>query len=373
MGDMAPNDKYPLAGRRIKLKPAGTLNSPAFTRPYPRVFNKELIEPVTRAWIEGFWTTNSFEERDLEVFSISGAYVVEENMIFDPELQLIENASNEYTDEQVDRALRDILKAEAEGTLPRLSKPTIMAKRGGSNNYGHFMMEALPMAVLASQLFESQNARYLVYRADPPMLDVMFRAYRLLGINLDQLLVQGYREPMHFDQLIVVRGIAELGTYMSPLSIVATEKMAKKVYDYANSKTGRTAEKIFVMRPPGLSRKRALLNQDELIARLSARGFLAVDPGVMTLEQQIMTFYGADQVVGVAGAAMSNIAFCKQGTNVTLLFPAMMADTFFWFIASHKELGYTEIRCKHTIYEGIEPWGADLTISEVDIRCLESL
>jgi capsular polysaccharide biosynthesis protein len=93
----------------------------------------------------------------------------------------------------------------------------------------------------------------------------------------------------------------------------------------------------------------------------------------MSLDQQILLFSNARQVIGVAGAAMTNIAFCKPGTRVTLLYPATFPDAFFWFIAQHKQLDYLEIRGDQTTYEPPESWTAGFTIREKDIAYLEQV
>lgn len=89
---------------------------------------------------------------------------------------------------------------------------------------------------------------------------------------------------------------------------------------------------------------RILVNQDELGARVAARGFRPIDPWELTLEQQIAEFSGAEEVIGVAGAAMTNIVFCRPGMRVVMLAPPQFADTFFWFIATHCGLHYSELR-----------------------------
>jgi len=182
--------------------------------------------------------------------------------------------------------------------------------------------------------------------------------------------VQGSREPMYFEDLLVVRGLTRHGTYMSPLSIMATNEMAKRTASAWGTMPGRGHDKLFVRRVPGWRRGRELHNEDEVYQRLSARGFFAIEPGTMSLDQQIAVFSRASHIVGVAGAAMTNIAFCRPGTKVTLLFPGAFPDTFFWFIAQHKKLDYLEIRGDQNSYEPPDSWNAGFTIREKDIQYL---
>jgi hypothetical protein len=70
---------------------------------------------------------------------------------------------------------------------------------------------------------------------------------------------------------------------------------------------------------------------------------------------------------------MANIAFCKPGATVTLLFPAMFPDVFFWFIATHKRLNYTEIRGRQISYDSPNSWERGFCLDEKDIQFLETL
>jgi hypothetical protein len=93
----------------------------------------------------------------------------------------------------------------------------------------------------------------------------------------------------------------------------------------------------------------------------------------LSLEEQICLFKGAEHVVGSLGAGMTNIVFCRPGTNVTFLSSGMFADTFFWFIAMHRRLNYVDIRGDRVTFDDPDRWRAEFTIRGVDIQRLESL
>ena len=315
--------------------------------------------------MEESWKREVFEERPVEIFSIRNGFLVDECMIFDDKLRFITNASDRYTDAEVERGVGDIRQQMESRKLRHFPGVGIIGKRRAANNYGHYLMEMLPMAVVGRDLFANSDPRYLLHRVPPPTQDAVFRSMRLLGFNLDRLIVLDFREPVRFEQLVIVRGLTKHGTYMSPLSVAATERMAALI-------PAGDQKKLFVKRNPGWRRGRALLNQEEVASRLEAKGFKAIDPGSMSLEQQIATFRGADEVVGASGATMTNIVFCRPGTKVILLVPGRFPDTFFWFIATHKKLDYTEIRGDPSACETPDAWKADFTIREADIRKLEN-
>ena len=58
---------------------------------------------------------------------------------------------------------------------------------------------------------------------------------------------------------------------------------------------------------------RRLLNQDEVAALLARAGFTPVDPGSLSFAEQAALFGRAEIVVGVHGAALTNVAFMPPG------------------------------------------------------------
>jgi hypothetical protein len=224
----------------------------------------------------------------------------------------------------------------------------------------------LSMAVLAKALTPDWDPVYWAHLADPPQLDAMLRAFRLVGVPLGRVVLMPYGRPAFFSNLLVVRDLSVHGRYMSPRIIEILSGMAAKV-------PPGPPRRLFVRRVPSVHAGRALLNQDELASRLTARGYHVIEPGSMSLEEQIAAFRGATQVVGVLGAAMTNIVFCEPGVTVTCLAGSHMPDTFFWFLANHRGLNYVELRCEQQPVEGREAWKEPFAATEEQIRYLENL
>ena len=359
------DDGWPHAGRLVTMEPAGVFKSPAFRTVYPTIVNPDLIKPSMRVALESTWNKGLFEERNIEVFFLNGGYVIDENLVFDDALQAVANVDDDYTAEEIAKAVDTIRQRTKSGRIPHLDGVGIVAKRRAANNYGHYLLYMVPLALLGKKLFGQMNPRYLIHQTTSPMHDVVLRSFRLLGINLDRVLMFNYGQPVHFEGVIFITGLAVHGSYLSPVAVQAVVDMAQHVPPSPH-------RKIFVRRIPGWRRGRLLRNEEEIARRLAGKGFEIVEPGAMSLEQQVSTFKGADHVVGSAGAGMSNIAFCQPGTNVTLLWPSGFPDTFFWFIAQHRKLNYIDVRGEPIPVDGLEPWLADFTIKEADIQLLEA-
>ena len=83
-------------------------------------------------------------------------------------------------------------------------------------------------------------------------------------------------------------------------------------------KPGQSAKRLLVARRSITAKHgiRRLLNEDELIEKFSAHGFITVEPERLRFEEQVALFNQADAVVGLGGAAMFNTVFCRPQTKV---------------------------------------------------------
>lgn len=352
----------------VRAVPVQMIRSPRFAVSYPDVRNIELIEPGARSAMEASWGRQGFDERQIEVFHLRDVIAVDECLVLNQEMQVIENVSDHYTIEEYQHAVEVTQRTRKEGKIPILDGINVMARRRAAGNYGHFLIEMLPMAGVARRIYGDQIRRYLLHRAEPPMLDANLRAFRLAGITPDRLVITGFREPVFCRELVIVRGLTVHGSYMSALAPEHADAWAESVYPSVGAE-----RRLFVLRRPGWGRGRELENEQDIADRLQRRGYRVIEPGVMPLEEQIAAFRGVDHVVGTMGAAMTNIVFCRPGTRITMLAPAHFPDVFFWLIAGHRNLRYEEVRGPQRQVEGRQLWEGPFTIAEQDIRWIEQL
>lgn len=80
---------------------------------------------------------------------------------------------------------------------------------------------------------------------------------------------------------------------------------------------------------------RTVTNEDEVLAALRPHGFTPIDPGSLPVQEQIDAFAAADVVVGVHGAALTNLNFSPDGLRVLELFAPHYLNPGYWAIASN--------------------------------------
>jgi capsular polysaccharide biosynthesis protein len=69
-------------------------------------------------------------------------------------------------------------------------------------------------------------------------------------------------------------------------------------------------------------------------ALLESRGFVLIDPGTMTVTEQIRAFANAEVIVATHGAALANLTFASPGATVIELFPAGCLLPDYWRLVS---------------------------------------
>ncbi|UKJ78064.1 glycosyltransferase family 61 protein [Azospirillum brasilense] len=337
-----------------------TLASPGFDAGYPRVVNSELIPQSILQAMEWAWNTPRFPERAVRVARLKDVWVAREGLVFDQKGDLYRETITQHSEAEIDQAHAAVLAAIGQGgraAEPDTAGPILLCKKRGIGNYGHWMMEMLPKAHLVHTHLPDLGVRFLVGLAPGHLNDSMAFSLSMLGIDLARTLVAD-DTPLRFADLLLVDGLSEHGGFMSPLVLDAAEAVARSV-------TPGGADRLFVSRrTTGIRR---IVDEDDLIGLALSHGYRLVEPDALSLPEQVALFKGASRIVGVMGAAMTNIVFAPPGARVVNLTPAGMPDTFFWFIATLRGLDYTEIRCAQSgPVRGVMPWDTDLILSLQD-------
>jgi hypothetical protein len=114
---------------------------------------------------------------------------------------------------------------------------------------------------------------------------------------------------------------------------------------YVRKKLGRCElpaipleRKIYVVR--GNAIHRSLVNEREVCLLLESYGFEIVDCSNLSVAEQASLFASSAVIVGVHGAALSNLVFCKPGAVVLEIFGSAENQKVYWLISHHMRLRY---------------------------------
>jgi capsular polysaccharide biosynthesis protein len=90
---------------------------------------------------------------------------------------------------------------------------------------------------------------------------------------------------------------------------------------------------VYVTRGPSAN-NRSIVNEPAVLELLARYDFDPVDPGTMSVADQIRTFATAHLIVAPHGAALANLIFAPPGAAVVELFPDGCLLPDFWRLAS---------------------------------------
>lgn len=327
-----------------------SVRSPAFQTRAPEFTSAELIPASVRQACV-VWEQRRFAPRDIVIRVLRDVVVAAEGLVFDGEGRLLRYSIRQHEPRMIDEASLAVRRAIADGSARRHDPPLVLGKKRGAGNYGHWMIEMLPMLHLALSRLTDDRIGVLVHDTSDPMLGgIMQQTLRRLGIDDHRVRVSG-TEPVFVRELIMVEGMTEHGSYMSPLVRDCHERLAHGI-------VGQGIERVFLLREAGTGRH---FRDEPHMTRLAVeRGFRAVSPARLGLDGQIALMRDARVVAGAMGAAMTNLIYAREGTRAALFAPAIMPDTFFWFIANLRGLPYREIRCAQS--GPGDDWNRDLDL-----------
>lgn len=218
-----------------------------------------------------------------------------------------------------------------------------------SHNYYHWLSDVLPRIRLYNTVLD--QVQHFCISADVPQkfIDILPE----FGIPINKVLLIDEIEKLHFDTLFVA-------------SLPGSEGRSPQWgIDYVREKLLKTppnlnpTRKIYFKR--GVVAKRRILNEENVINLLTEYGFDILDPGELSIAEQIELMHDARIVVGLHGAALGNLLFASAKCSVIEIFsPDYFRTDCYYTLASLLKMDYHYI-------SGSKPanasWG-DIVVSE---------
>jgi capsular polysaccharide biosynthesis protein len=195
-----------------------------------------------------------------------------------------------------------------------------------SHNFGHFMMDMVPLIQLALK----QNLSVI----SKPLLDWQKPIYRSIGLNPETVITFPQRAVLLKEVLVSNRHNAVSTYAASPDHRRIFNSILQNVLksEHATQQTAR----IFISR--GESRNRDIKNRNELEVALENEGFQTIRPEKLSFENQALLFSQAEIIVSEFGAVMANLVFCKPGTKIIEIIPENQNDPWSSHLCASMEL-----------------------------------
>ncbi len=214
----------------------------------------------------------------------------------------------------------------------------------GYSNYYHWMLDILPSIALFHQAGYTfnDNDHVVVFTGASQFQKATLKH---LGFPEERIIQLGHTSPwVSADEMIV-------SFYANSMALSMGDWVPEFLQDafINNAPEGARDElpslsKLYLSRATNARNGRSIGNESELIAFLEARGFTTVYPENYTVFEQAGLFAAADVIVAAHGAGLTNIAFCKRGTQIIELYGNFMA-TCYWALSEVCGLEYYNHCC----------------------------
>jgi capsular polysaccharide biosynthesis protein len=204
----------------------------------------------------------------------------------------------------------------ARGRLP----PSLHAMHEHGANYFHALVEVAPRIHLARQHPPFATLPILINGGMPASIQTLLR---IVGgasplIEMKPGLIQRVEELAFPSDVSFVQDVYDRPR--RPEETIIHRDAVRAVVDHVIASLGHasaTGERRLYLRRGGLVRR--LTNEAEVEAHLVQRGFEVVQPGSLSLDEQVRLFREAAVIVAPTGAALTNVAWCRPGTRVIVI------------------------------------------------------
>ena len=289
---------------------------------------KSYTAAVTQSYPEGYHVV------------LRDASVVGQGAVVTPSGRLIRDSSVEFLAHNLtpEGLIRD-----ADGfrmrssTARRVDRPTLLLQRPWYLNYGHWLVDSASLLACVHMLDLPDDWQIMVgAQSSMPLRKIVMQSTALLvpGIGLVERPIE---ETWTFAELHYLSPVHVPALFKLPYALTSLRAILGR--KTAHSTSGK--QRLFVTR--GGQSTRNLTNEEEVVDFLLTRGFVSFDTTGKTLVEQIAAFQAADVVVGVKGAALTNILFSRPGSHLVVLSPGDFPDPFFWDLAAQISINYSEI------------------------------
>jgi len=212
----------------------------------------------------------------------------------------------------------------------------------GSFNYGHWLADDFCGLAAIPRLTSSIAPISIVMSEMGSQIDairtegVLAAGYRS---TLGEMLFVNKNEAHFFPRLFYVTPATYHPVLKHPQSLKASAQICRRAF--APGASDKNSKRLFINRSAEYPRQ--IVNAAEVKALLHSHGYQELFPETMTLRAQWEAFNFATHVVGIMGAAMTNMLFSSPGTKALHLAPDGWNEVFYWNLAAMLRQPYSVI------------------------------
>jgi capsular polysaccharide biosynthesis protein len=262
------------------------------------------------------------DRRALVVAVLPGARLATDlGLVVSPDNQIF--AETAWDEEQL--AVSGVLRMRRLPRARRLPGTHASLVSQWSDNYSHWLLEALPRTALLVEAGFGDPAFVVPW----PLSRFQRDSLQLVGIDDDRL-VPFARQHLEPEVLVWPAPPDHAGIPSSWTCRWLRERLAPPLGERPPRPRRLYLSRSGIARP---SKRRRVANEADVLAVLKPLGFEVVRPEELSFAEQVRTFAGAEAVVAPHGAALTNLVF-SQRARVLELFEETFVNPTYYCLAS---------------------------------------
>lgn len=215
-----------------------------------------------------------------------------------------------------------------------LSGPVLFIHDNWSEGYFHWHADALPKLEFISRTLTPDRYK-LVLPWHYWNFAYIRDSLKCYGYTPDNIILLDYPSIYNCRNIAYCPQFTVTGNYDAEL----TQHVAARLLQAAGATAFRPESRLYISRKYAQSRR--IVNEDDVIALLERYGFQTHYPEHMGYEDQIRLFAGAEWLVSIHGAGLTNMHFMHAGTHVLEIRRFDDADNNCYFsLAATKQIRY---------------------------------
>ena len=326
----------------------GSIYTSAFDTTDPTIYNLNVHECIDE--LRGAWESPHPRSK-ITVYRLENCISVGAGLFLDFAFRPIRLFVSQQTEVEIQSARSSAYAYFSSGEMEIVEEDSIVLIKPGYANYGHWLTELLVQPIFLREVVDGTDP--IVFVCDHKGAPIELYIDSLVAAGISEKRIAAYNfVPKLLKSAYVVVGHSRHGSYMSPAIVDALVKCQMRM---VGRRLRRVNKRLYVRRSKEYFRR--IANETEVAALLERHGFQTIEAEKMTFREQVELFSDCEIAVGVAGAGLTNICWQSKGTACIGLFPSSMPDTFFWWIAQHRNLRFADIRCKIV---GADNWNGDI-------------
>jgi capsular polysaccharide biosynthesis protein len=217
-----------------------------------------------------------------------------------------------------------------------ISTPSLLVKRPWWRNYGHWLVDGAALLAMISAVQMPSKWQIVVgAHENQSMKKVINDTISLLAPGVP-IIEQPDDLPWTFSSLHYITPV-----HIPPLFKLPVARNSLRALFLRDACPARAQRRIYVARDT--RRGRTITNEQDLIEICRQRGFEVLSPEDFSVEEQATIFHESEVVVGIKGAALTNMLFSPNSVGIMVLSPGTFTDPFFWDLVSQNQTDYTEV------------------------------